>query len=339
MPAISKEIEEAYDEDFGFIEYENREQKLEAIAEDIHLLELDEENEIRIAQHKGSANKSSKKKTTTTRRKKKTNENNDGKPKIPLKLKRIFRYTDPQMGFPVIQQALAQNEEFMALTSDKLTGNINEDKPLLLRRLNIYLDAIHDWSKTVFPDLSFEEALGFMESQSFNARVTQAIDSARQESSIRYKKAVEKKEQRKKRKRKTNNNTVNNTEKLLDNSAKEDNQEEEEEKENEDMVLSPANSSPSPSPYKTNEDQKPIRNVSNTISPVAPMRSYSLEDGEEEFQFEETSEPEDNQEQEENKEQDEEKEQKEEEVENTPIRKRRKSKITPSKELQQSVEI
>jgi len=271
-------LEDLYEDEFdGFIEFENQDEKMNLLREERALLEEYDDEEFRRAKpakkKKKPVAKASSEKVNAVKkitRKKTTGKDEDEGPKLPLKYRRIEKYTNQQMGFHVLHQALHENKEFMELstasTSDKESEKLN-----LMKRLNIYLDTLHDWCKTIFPDLSFDEALAFMESQSFNNKVHKAMDWGRSTFSSRYQKAVEAKEQRK-RKRKKGGKSATSEEGGNEDEQLDDNEDEVEDNQNE-----------------TNQEAEQDEPKSDKkASPYKP-KPISVDEGEEEFQFDDTT--------------------------------------------------
>nr|CAG4713879.1 unnamed protein product [Naegleria fowleri] len=318
-------LEQLYEDEFdGFIEFEDEDQKLEMLREEQALLEFDDDEIEEGATQKRPLAKHNKKRqsgvsssTTTSTTISNTQQNNKGRkkkqkqggedeesssgPKLPLKYRRIAKYTDKQIGFHVLHQSLSENNEFNELALTSLTPS--NEKTILLRRLNIYLDTLHDWCRTIFPDLSFDEALAFMESQSFSNRVHQSMEWGRSTFSSRYQKAVQAKEQRK-RKRTIKSSTVKSSStknSILDEmdeeaSGQHHGQEEEEEEQEqpfENDLHEDLQSNKQDRHEVTEDDDNEMHDNkeiggNDTTSTWSPYKSqpYSKEDGEEEFRFE-----------------------------------------------------
>ncbi|EFC45931.1 predicted protein [Naegleria gruberi] len=289
-----RDLEELYEDEFdGFIEFENDDQKYELLREERALLESYDEEESRRPPSKASrksvtnssaaktsaAKASAVKKITRKKAAGVTTADGDASgatqqdegPKLPLKYRRIEKYTDKQMGFHVLHQALSENKEFKQLANVPLdSGN---EKQVLTKRLNIYLDTLHDWCRTVFPDLQMDEALSFMESQSFSNRVHKAMEWGRSTFSSRYQKAVHNKEQRKRKRKKGQSKSVLPSYHEGDEEENQDDNREEEQDENNEQN------------EQNNDEDNVNKDDSFSTSPYRP-KPYSQEDGEEEFQFE-----------------------------------------------------
>ncbi|KAG2379540.1 hypothetical protein C9374_006657 [Naegleria lovaniensis] len=318
-------LEQLYEDEFdGFIEFEDEDQKLEMLREEQALLEYDDDEEEGIRQRRPTLSKHNNKKSnkkrpssgvtsttasnsqqpqngsrkkSTTQKKKQGDEGEESSgPKLPLKYRRIAKYTDKQMGFHVLHQSLSENDEFNELSRTTLTSS--NEKSILSRRLNIYLDTLHDWCRTIFPDLSFDEALAFMESQSFSNRVHQAMEWGRSTFSSRYQKAVQVKEQRKRKRTQPGTSSKASTGRAasstttsssildeMDDEASHDHDEEtnppleEDGDRHQQLNLNTEDGNEIP------EDDDEMHETKESSSPYKP-HTYSKEDGEEEFRFE-----------------------------------------------------